>query len=89
MKQAHNAWYKRLQTVFEGLGYLHCESEHSVFFKVKNGRFIIVAVYVDDKMIFANSLELINQLKAQLTTEYDLTDLGEVCWILGMEIICN
>jgi hypothetical protein len=38
-------------------------------------------------MIFSNDLKLINQLKKELKDEYDLTDLGEVRWILGMEIL--
>lgn len=38
-------------------------------------------------MIFSNDLKLINQLKKELKDEYDLTDLGEAQWILGMEII--
>ena len=48
---------------------------------------IIVAVYVDDKLILSKSLDAINHLKGQLSQEYELTDLGEAHWILGMEII--
>jgi len=87
LKQAHKAWYTRLRTVFDALRYTHCESEHSIFFKIEDEKFIIVTVYVNDKMIFSNMLALINQLKKELTDEYDLTDLGEAQWILGMEII--
>ena len=48
---------------------------------------IIVAVYIDDKLILSKSLDAINHLKGQLLQEYELMDLGEVHWILGMEII--
>jgi len=48
-----------------------------------------MAIYVDDKMIFSKDLNLISKLKQQLQGKYELTDLGEAHWILGMEIICD
>lgn len=87
LKQAHKSWYKRLCTVFEALGFTRSEADHSVFFKVEDGTIIIVAVYVDDKLILSKDQKVINQLKVRLAAEYDLTDLGEARWILGMEII--
>jgi hypothetical protein len=49
---------------------------------VENGTIIIVAVYVDNKL-----KRMIDELKARLLAEYELTDLGEARWILGREII--
>jgi transposase InsO family protein len=87
LKQAHKSWYKRLRTVFEGLGFTRSEADHSVFFKVEDGTIVIVAVYVDDKLMLSKDQKIIDQLKVKLAAEYDLTDLGEARWILGMEII--
>lgn len=87
LKQAPKSWYKRLKDVFESLGFTRSNADHSLFYKVEKGILLIVAVYVDDKLILSKSREAINQLKSQLAGQYDLSDLGEAQWILGMEII--
>ena len=38
-------------------------------------------------MILSKDQRVIDQLKVLLAAEYELTDLGEARWILGMEII--
>ena len=87
LKQASKAWYDTLRKVFKSLGFTRCQADHSIFYKVEDGTPIIVAIYVDDKLILSKSLDAINRLKGQLSQEYELTDLGEAHWILGMEII--
>ena len=87
LKQAHKSWYERLCAIFEALGFTRCQADHSVFYKIEDGVLIIVAVYVDDKMMLSKNKEKIEKLKKQLACEYDMTDLGEARWILGMEII--
>jgi len=87
LKQAHKSRYKRLHTIFKSLSFTQSEADHSVFFKVENGVLIVVAVYVDDKLILSKDQKVIYQLKVLLVAEYELTNLGEVHWILGMEII--
>ncbi|KIN99148.1 hypothetical protein M404DRAFT_30611 [Pisolithus tinctorius Marx 270] len=87
LKQAPKAWYNRLREVFESLGFTCSDADHSLFYKDKNGILIIVAVYVDNKLILSKSCKAIDCLKVQLSAEYDLSDLGKAQWILSMEII--
>ena len=87
LKQASKAWYDTQQKVFESLGFTHCQANHSIFYQVEDGMPIIISVYIDDKLILSKSLDAINCLKSQLSQEYELIDLGEAHWILGMEII--
>ena len=87
LKQAHKWWYERLCAVFLALGFMRCQADHSVFHKIENSVLIIIAVYVDDKLTLSNNHKAIDKLKRQFAHEYDMTDLGEAHWILGMEII--
>jgi hypothetical protein len=89
LKQAHKSWYKKLRTIFESLGFTRSDAYHSVFYKFKNGTIIVVAIYVDDKMMLSKDKKMIDELKKCFAGEYELTNLGEACWILGMEIICD
>ena len=89
LKQAHKSWYEWLCAVFLALGFTWCQADHSVFYKIDNGVLIIVAVYVNDKLALLNNRKAIDKLKQQFVPEYNMTDLGEAHWILGMEIICD
>ena len=50
---------------------------------------LIVAVYVDDLIILSNTIDEMERLKAQLRREYEMTDLGEIHFCLGIEIERN
>ncbi len=47
---------------------------------------MILAVHVDDCMLAAKSLEVIATFKQELAEYVEVTDLGELHWLLGMEI---
>lgn len=46
----------------------------------------IVTLYVDDLMLAASNVDLINEFKAAIKGQYKMKDLGELRWILGMEV---
>src|SRR3954464_16031139 len=57
-----------------------------VYIKFVNGSPIYFRLYVDDMLISAKSMKEITTLKAQLSSEFDMKDLGPAKKILGMEI---
>jgi len=65
------------------------EADHSLFYKDKDSDLMIVTVYINDKLIFSKNLDTIKCLKLQLLDHFEITDLGEAQWILGMEVIHN
>ena len=89
LKQALKVWYDRLHKMFESLGFTHSNADHSLFYEDKGSDLLIIAVYVDDKLIFSKNLDTIKCLKTQLSEHFEITDLGEAHWILGMEVLCN
>ena len=76
-----------LQKMFESLGFMWSEADHSLFHKVEDGNLLIVTVYVNDKLIFSRNLDASKCLKTQLSEHFKITDLGEACLILGMKVI--
>jgi Reverse transcriptase (RNA-dependent DNA polymerase) len=56
------------------------------FFKKRDGFLTVVAVHVDDCTIAASSMALIDEFKAELRKYVEVTDLGELHWLLGIEI---
>ncbi|XP_073360341.1 uncharacterized protein [Aegilops tauschii subsp. strangulata] len=60
-----------------------------VYLKIVNGSTIYLLLYVDDMLIVAKSMSDIDELKKQLSNEFEIKDLGAAKKILGMEISRN
>lgn len=45
---------------------------------------LIVAVYVDDLFVTGSSVELIHEFKKEMATNFDMSDLGELTYYLGI-----
>ena len=67
--------------------YTRSNFDHCVYFrKLQDGSFIYLILYVDDMLIASRNQGEICRLKAQLSKEFEMKDLGEAKKILGMEI---
>ena len=62
-----------------------------MYFKVvvTKGELTIIVVHVDDCSIVATTIRLIKELKAGLRRHFEVTDLGELHWMLGIEVKCD
>jgi hypothetical protein len=79
-------WYQKFDSFVLGLGFLRSKSDHCVYYKHDGGHFLVITLYVDDMLFFGNSKDVICDLKSQLSTQFDMKDLGATKYILGMEI---
>ncbi|GJQ90738.1 uncharacterized mitochondrial protein-like protein [Tanacetum coccineum] len=68
------------------MGFLQCVHEKAVYRKVSNGEFIIVAVYGDDLFVIGISLDLINEFKKRMASQFEMSNLGELTYYLGIEV---
>ena len=53
--------------------------------KNKRGRFVIF-VYVDDLLVIGSDEKLIEEFKAEMLKEFEMTVLGLMSYFLGMEV---
>ena len=69
------------------LGYHKEQAYQCVFMKkYAEGDFIILLLYVDDRMIAGNNTKMIVFLKKTLSKSFAMKDLGSTKQILGMKI---
>ena len=88
LKQSPRQWYKRFDQFMIGQNYTRSNFDHCVYFrKLHDGSFIYLLLYVDDMLIASRNQGEICSLKAQLSKEFEMKDLGEAKKILGMEIV--
>ena len=71
------------------LGFSCCNVNQAVFFWCEGWAVIMVLVHVDDCIITATSITLIVDFKAQISEHVKITNLGELHWLLGIEIKCD
>ena len=87
LKQSPRAWFERFTKVVKGYGFVQCQSDHTLFVKhFPEGKLAIIIVYVDDIILTGNHEEKIDLLKKLLTKEFEIKDLGNLKYFLGMEI---
>ena len=87
LKQASRTWNLLLDNYLKGLGYVQCVSDECIYVKKGGSKaIIIIAVYVDDLIIASNSVKERVHLQNQLSQQYQMKDMGELHWCLGMRI---
>jgi reverse transcriptase-like protein len=88
MKQGGHVWYEDIRSTLRQMGYKHTESDHTVF-TCPGPSFSIIALYINDITMVSKDLNAIQKDKESLKCSYEMTDLGEINWILGIHITCD
>eukprot|EP00253_Pinus_taeda_P033330 PITA_33330 len=86
LKQSPRMWYQKFDTFIWGLGFTRSKSDHSVYFKLIGDHVIYLVLYVDDMLLVGNDKEIIEDLKTQLSSKFDMKNICAANYILGMEI---
>ncbi len=61
-------------------------ADHSLYFVQVGAYVMLVLMYVDDLIIFSNNVKTLGALKVKLEAEYEMTDLEELHYCLGVEL---
>lgn len=70
--------------MLQTLGWIVSEYDESVFIHMKTGVFITVCV--DDLNLYTPDSEVAQPIKDELAKHFEITDLGEAAYYLGMHI---
>ena len=52
----------------------------------EHGYIVLISLYVDDLIITANAEKLIDEFKEQMSRVFEMKDLGELHYCLGLEV---
>lgn len=58
-----------------------------MFYKQKNGKKTILIIYVDDIILTRDDIEEMGRFKKVLATEFEVKNLGQIRYFLGMEVV--
>ena len=85
LKQAPRVWNLRIDKYLQKQEFTRCESDHSIY--VLDGGRIILAIYVDDLIIMGKHLKDVLNVKASLSDEFEMKDMGELEYCLGIQVV--
>jgi len=83
LKQAHHAWYTRIDNYLTGLGFTKSEVDANSI--VVEGKLLIIVLYVDD-LILTGDDQLIMSFKEDLAREFEMKEMGLMHYLFGMEV---
>jgi len=70
------------------LGFTRSDDDPNLYFKVEKDRPLILVLYVDDLFLIGDD-PLIHQCERELTSEFEMKDLGLMHYFLGLEVWKN
>ena len=86
LKQSSREWNTKLNEKMWGQGFQRLWSEPCTYTHSTNNKIAIVTVWVDNLLLFADSVETMDKMKNDIRQEWDVTDMGEPTKIVGIEI---
>lgn len=84
LKQSGRAWNKKSDLVLQSISLQKSKTDPCIYFDNRNKKFLIIAIYVDDLLIFSNSQSKVKAAKHILENNFEMKDLDEVENCLGM-----
>jgi len=90
LKQSSRVWFKKFSSTLINFRYKQGATDYTLFTKHgENGNKAILIMYVDDIIIIGDDIQEISTLKHRLGDEFEVKDLGEMKYFLGMEVARN
>ena len=86
LKQAPRCWNKAFREHLESNGFTQTSRDACVYVKCKE-TLIVIAVYVDDLIILAETAEEMAKIKETLSTKLKMKDMKELHYCLGITIV--
>ena len=86
LKQASRRWYLKFDETIRKFGFKENEEDNCIYAKFKNGKYIFLILYVDDILLASSDINLLQETKKFLSSKFDMKDLGESSFVLGIEI---
>ena len=60
--------------------------DNCVYHKFSGSRYIFLVLYVDDILLACNDMGLLSETKSFLSKNFEMKDLGEASFVLGIQI---
>ena len=89
LKQSPMEWNSALDQYLLSIGFKPTAADPCLYVRNIKEELVLLAVYVDDIVVAASTKALEIAVKKELMSKFEMTDLGELNWYLGMKVTRN
>jgi hypothetical protein len=86
LKQAPRAWNAKIHDYLVQFGFQISDADPSLYILRQTDEITVLVLYVDDLILTGSSSDVIRRVKHQLSSVFDMKDLGPLTYFLGIEI---
>ena len=86
LKQVSQSKNTRFNDVIKMFDFIKNEEEPYVYKKISGNAVTFLILYMDDILLIENDIPMLTSVKAWLSKEFAMKDLGEASYILGIKV---
>ncbi|KAL0433712.1 UNVERIFIED_CONTAM: Retrovirus-related Pol polyprotein from transposon TNT 1-94 [Sesamum latifolium] len=86
LKQASRNWNTRFDEVIRGYDFIKNDYDPCIYKKINGSSVAYIVLYVDNILLIGNDAKMLGDIKAWLSTQFSMKDMGEASYILGIKI---
>ena len=86
LKQTSRSWNIRFDQAIKSFGFEQNLDESCVYKRNQDKVVMFLVVYVDDILLIGNDVGVMSSVKVWLSSQFDMKDLGEANFILGIKL---
>ena len=87
LKQASRSWNIRFDQAITSFVFEKSPDEPCVYKRIQAQKVVFLVLYVDDILLIGNDKQVLSGVKDWLHKQFDMKDLGEANYILGIKLI--
>ncbi|KAL0394458.1 UNVERIFIED_CONTAM: Retrovirus-related Pol polyprotein from transposon TNT 1-94 [Sesamum latifolium] len=86
LNQASRSWNTHFHEVIRGYKFIKNDYDPCVYKNISGSSVAYLVLYVDDILLIGNDVKMLGDIKAWLSTQFSMKDMGEASYILGIKI---
>ena len=87
LKQATRAWHSKITQYLHRISFRMSKSDNSLYIRSDSASLFVIIIYLDDLVIGGEHLIEINKVKSLLSDKFEMMDMKELHYFLGIEVI--
>ena len=89
LKQASRSWNIRFDQVVKSFDFIPNSDEPCIYKKCEGKVVCFLVLYVNDILLIGNDVAALSTVKVWVASTFDMKDLGEASYILGIKLFRN
>ena len=86
LKQSPRCWNSALDDYLKKMGFVQAAGDPCLYM-ASEGEMFLIAIYVDDILLAAKTIERLNAVKQALSQKFQVKDMGELHYFLGVRVV--